>query len=104
MAEILGPGVALLDYDNDGDLDVFVAQGQMLGAGKTIGQALFPPGMPLPLTGRLYRNDLRVHPERPTDAPCTSPTSPSKAESSREGTAWASRPATSTTTASWICI
>ena len=29
--EVIPPGVALLDYDNDSDLDVFVAQGQMLG-------------------------------------------------------------------------
>src|SRR5262245_57888701 len=28
--EIIGPGVALFDYDNDGDLDVFVAQGYSL--------------------------------------------------------------------------
>ncbi len=63
MPEILGPGVALLDYDNDGDLDVFVVQGQMLGAGKTLGQARFPPRMPLPLSARLYRNDLQVGPD-----------------------------------------
>ena len=30
LPEVIPPGVALLDYDNDGDLDVFVAQGQML--------------------------------------------------------------------------
>jgi hypothetical protein len=63
MPEILGPGVALFDYDNDGDLDVFVPQGRMLGAGKTIAQALFPPRMPLPLGGRLFRNDLVVQPD-----------------------------------------
>jgi len=60
MPEILGPGVALFDYDNDGDLDVFVPQGRMLGAGKTISQALFPPRMPPPLEGRLFRNDLEA--------------------------------------------
>src|SRR5438876_11451815 len=26
-AEHMGPGVALFDYDNDGDLDVFIPQG-----------------------------------------------------------------------------
>ena len=26
MTEIIGSGVALLDYDNDGDLDVFLVQ------------------------------------------------------------------------------
>jgi hypothetical protein len=59
--EIMGPGVALLDYDNDGDLDVFLVQGQMLGAGTTLSDALFPPRGPRPLRGRLYRNDLQVH-------------------------------------------
>src|SRR5712691_4847663 len=43
--EHLAPGVAMFDYDNDGDLDIFLVQGQMLGAGT----ALFPPQGPLPL-------------------------------------------------------
>ena len=33
----------------------------MLGAGRTLGQALFPPTGPLPLKGRLFRNDLELH-------------------------------------------
>jgi hypothetical protein len=60
-AEHMGPGVALFDYDNDGDLDVFIPQGQMLGAGKKVEQALFPPKGPLPVKGRLFRNDLTVN-------------------------------------------
>src|SRR6266536_2891011 len=58
-AEHMGPGVALFDYDNDGDLDVFIVQGQMLGAGKTIKDALFPPKGAV--RGRLFRNDLTIN-------------------------------------------
>jgi hypothetical protein len=58
--EHMGPGAALLDYDNDGDLDVFIPQGRMLGAGKTLEQALFPPKDRRPPEGRLFRNDLEV--------------------------------------------
>lgn len=58
--EMIPPGVGLLDYDNDGDLDVYTVQSQMLGEGKTLSQALFPPQEGLPLRGRLYRNDLEV--------------------------------------------
>ena len=55
--EIMGPGVALLDYDNDGDLDVYLVQGGTLG---TEPQRPAPPEG-LPLADRLYRNDLAVH-------------------------------------------
>src|SRR5688572_5356997 len=37
--EIMAPGVGLLDFDNDGDLDVFLPQGQMLGTGRALSQA-----------------------------------------------------------------
>jgi hypothetical protein len=56
--EVIAPGVALLDYDGDGDLDLFVAQGQMLGT-QALSEALYPPQVPL--KSRLYRNELEVH-------------------------------------------
>jgi len=56
--EIMAPGVALFDYDNDGDLDVYLVQGAMLGAKKTLKDATYPPAGPL--GDRLFRNDLLV--------------------------------------------
>ena len=58
--EILPPGVGLLDYDNDGDLDVYLVQGRMLDEAASPSDALVPPSGSTPLTGRLYRNDLQV--------------------------------------------
>ena len=60
-AEIMGPGGALFDFDDDGDLDVYLVQGQMLGPGRTLEQALVAPPAGRPLTDRLYRNDLEIH-------------------------------------------
>ena len=54
--EANGPGAALLDYDNDGDLDVFLAQGGLLSPGEL----LVPPPPGAPPGDRLYRNDLEV--------------------------------------------
>src|SRR5262245_10748864 len=58
--ESMAPGVGLLDYDNDGDLDVYLVQGTMLGT-NTIGRAVFPPKDASQLRGRLLRNDLTIH-------------------------------------------
>ncbi len=52
--EMMGAGGALLDYDDDGDLDLFLVQGARLGSGTPV----FPPEHPEPLSDRLYRNDL----------------------------------------------
>jgi hypothetical protein len=56
MSEILGPGVALFDYDNDGDLDVFLVQG-----GALPGFGIRDSGFAGQGSGsRLFRNDLTI--------------------------------------------
>jgi enediyne biosynthesis protein E4 len=56
MPEIMGAGAALFDYDNDGDLDVFLVQGGRLDA-DTAADAKSP-------TSRLFRNDLEAGTDR----------------------------------------
>ncbi len=58
--EMTGQGGALLDYDNDGDLDVYLVQGALLGAGEKRADALVPYQGSWPPSDRLYRNDLSV--------------------------------------------
>jgi hypothetical protein len=51
LPEIMGPGVGLIDFDNDGDLDVFLPQGRRLG----IHDAARPSENAM---GRLFRNEF----------------------------------------------
>ena len=56
FAEMMGGGAALIDYDGDGDLDVFLVQGSPLGP-QAESATLVDPQHPVPLSDRLYRND-----------------------------------------------
>jgi hypothetical protein len=89
--EIMPPGAALFDYDNDGDLDVFIVQGRRLGA-KPLDQARFPSPDRSLLKGRLFRNDLRTEADGTRTVRFTDVTDASGLN------------AASTTTAAWICM
>src|SRR4030095_15104323 len=58
LPEIMGSGAAFLDFDNDGDLDIFIIQGSVIDPKTSPNNTLFPwrgPGAP---RAKLYRNDL----------------------------------------------
>ena len=80
IPEITGSGLALLDYDLDGDLDVYFLQGSALPG---------TPPPPVPPRNALFRNDGRGFFEKSL----TRRGSPTRA------TGWAPRWATSTATA-----
>ena len=60
--EMTGQGGALIDFDNDGDLDLYLVQGSLLGKEKGMKDALFPT-TENPPRDRLYRNDLVIKPD-----------------------------------------
>ena len=55
--EIMGAGAAVFDYDNDGDLDVYLVQSGTLAPGTPL---IAPPAV---AGDRLFRNDLEVRPD-----------------------------------------
>ena len=59
LPEIMGAGSAMFDFDNDGDLDVFLVQGKMLDPDDSA-KAVFPWTSKTAPTGRLFRNDLTL--------------------------------------------
>ena len=56
--EMVGPGAALFDYDDDGDLDVYLVQGNMLDPKKKFSDTWFPPPAGWTPGNRLFRNEL----------------------------------------------
>ena len=56
--ELMGSGTVFFDFDNDGDLDIYLVQGSLLGQDTTLKDCTYPPKSEP--RDQLYRNDLTL--------------------------------------------
>jgi enediyne biosynthesis protein E4 len=56
--ELMGSGTVFFDFDNDGDLDIYLVQGSLLGQNTTLKDSTYPPKSEP--CDQLYRNDFTL--------------------------------------------